>query len=53
MRPVFAFLERGPLSNTCDFISYESIEYINRLEHLAYMNDSILDEYEERAPEAE
>jgi hypothetical protein len=51
MRPVFAFLERGPLSNTCTFISYESVEQINRLEHLAYMNDSILEGYEESAPD--
>jgi hypothetical protein len=50
-RPVFSLLERGPLSKSCTFISYESVGLIGRMEHLAHMNDSILHEYEE-APES-
>jgi hypothetical protein len=48
-RPVFSLLERGPLSDTCTFISYENITLINALEHLAHTNDSIIAEYEESA----
>ena len=46
-RPVFSLRERGPLSKSCTFISYESVVLIGNMEHLAHMNDSILQEYEE------
>jgi len=49
LRPVFSLLERGPLARSCTFISYESVNTIRSLEHLAYMNDRILAEYEEKA----
>jgi hypothetical protein len=48
-RPVFSVLERGPLSRRSTFLSYESIEAMNSLEHLAHTNDSIIAEYEEYA----
>jgi hypothetical protein len=48
-RPVFSLLDRGPLSRSCTFISYESVELMSKLEHLAHTNDSIVAEYEERA----
>ncbi len=48
-RPVFSLLDRGPLANTCTFLSYESTLAISRLEHLAHTNDSIIADYEERA----
>lgn len=48
-RPVFSVLERGPLSRRSSFLSYESVEAMNNLEHLAHTNDSIIAEYEERA----
>lgn len=48
-RPVFSLLDRGPLSRSCTFISYESVESIRELEHLAYTTDKIIGEYEERA----
>jgi hypothetical protein len=48
-RPVFSLLDRGPLSRSCTFISYESVDAINCLEHLAHTNDSIIADYEERA----
>jgi hypothetical protein len=50
-RPVFSLLERGPLSKSCTFISYESVNSISAIPHLAHMHDSILKEYEE-APES-
>jgi hypothetical protein len=48
-RPVFSVLERGPLSCRSTFLSYESIEAVDGLEHLAHTNDSIIAEYEEKA----
>jgi hypothetical protein len=48
-RPVFSVLERGPLSRRSTFLSYESVEAMNNLEHLAHTNDSIIAEYEEGA----
>ena len=49
LRPVFSLLERGPLSHRCTFISYENVDAIRALEHLAYTNESIIEKYEERA----
>jgi hypothetical protein len=48
-RPVFSVLERGPLSRRSTFLSYESVEAMNVLGHLAHTNDSIIAEYEEHA----
>jgi len=47
-RPVFVYLERGPLTHSCTFISYESVYAIRSLEHLSHTNESVLAEYEER-----
>jgi len=52
-RPVFTYLERGPLSRNCAFISYESVDAIRSQEHLAHLNDSVIEEYEERADTGE
>jgi hypothetical protein len=49
LRPVLSLLERGPLSESCTFISYESINAISSLKHLTHMNDGIIKEYEEKA----
>jgi hypothetical protein len=49
LRPVFSLLDRGPLSESCTFISYESVDAIRNLEHLAHTNDTLLKEYEEKA----
>ena len=48
-RPVFSLLERGPLCEKCTFLSYDSIESLRDTSHLAHMNDSIVEEYEEWA----
>lgn len=48
-RPVFSLLDRGPLYERCTFLSYNSIEHLENTSHLAHMNDSIIDEYEEWA----
>src|SRR5262245_46610679 len=49
LRPVFSLLESGPLSRTCTFMSYESVETLRALEHLAHTTDGIIAEYEEPA----
>lgn len=46
-RPVFAFMEKGPLADICTFISYESVKELRKEPHLEHMNDSIVDEYVE------
>ena len=44
-RPVFAVMEKGPLSELCSYISYDSIYELAKEKRLEYMTDSILDEY--------
>lgn len=48
-RPVFAFMEKGPLSDLCTYISYDSVKELIKIEHLEHMTDSIVDEYIEFA----
>lgn len=48
-RPVFSLLEKGALSDFCTFISYDSIEELAKLKHLAHLSDSVLEEYQEEA----
>ncbi|GAB3789841.1 hypothetical protein GCM10028818_59140 [Spirosoma horti] len=52
-RPIFAFLDRGPLAESCTFLSYESIYELSREKRLEYMKDTVLEEYEEYAEEAD
>ena len=48
-RPVFSLLERGPLSESCTYLSYESVRELAGQQHLAHLSDSVLAEYEEEA----
>ncbi len=48
-RPVFSLLEKGPLSESCTFLSYDSVRELSGLKHLAYTTDKVLDEYAEEA----
>ena len=52
-RPVFAFLEKGPLSESCTFISYESVIELSQEKRLEYMTDTVLEEYREYAEDAD
>lgn len=47
-RPVFRPLERGPLSKSCTFISYDSVNAISGIKHLDVMKDDIVMKYEEK-----
>ncbi len=49
LRPVFSFLEGGQLSKTCTFLSYDAVQEIAALPHLAHTSDSILADYTEEA----
>ena len=48
-RPIFQLLERGPLSKSCTFISYDSVNAISSIKHLDVMKDDIVMKYEEKA----
>jgi hypothetical protein len=46
-RPVFSLLDRGPLYESCSFLSYTSIEKISGMGHLQHMSDTLIEEFEE------
>jgi hypothetical protein len=48
-RPVFSLLEKGPLAESCTYLSYESIRGLASQRHLAHLSDTVLDEYAEDA----
>jgi|LSQX01.2.fsa_nt_gb hypothetical protein len=50
-RPVFAVMEKGPLSEICSYISYDSVLQITKENKLKHMTDSIVDDYIEYANE--
>jgi hypothetical protein len=48
-RPVFSLLERGPLSESCTYLSYDSVRELSAQPHLSHLSDSVLEEYEQDA----
>jgi len=48
-RPVFSLLDRGPLSESCTYLSYDSVRELAAQPHLSHLLDSVLEEYEEEA----
>ena len=48
-RPVFSLLEKGPLADSCTYLSYDSLRELAAQKHLAHLSDSVLDEYAEEA----
>lgn len=50
-RPVFSLLERGPLSDSCTFMTYESVRNLAKETKLQYMSDEVLQDYEESSDE--
>lgn len=49
LRPVFSLLEKGPLSESCTYLSYDSVREIAKLKHLGHLSDSVIEEYAEEA----
>ena len=48
-RPVFSLLEKGPLADSCTYISYDSLRELAAQKHLSHLSDTVLDEYAEEA----
>jgi hypothetical protein len=53
LRPVFAYLDNGPLSEKCSYLSYDSLRELAKEKHLGHLADTVLDEYEEFAEDSE
>ena len=50
-RPIFAVMEKGPLSELCSYISYDSIYELAKEKRLENMKDTIVDELAEYSEE--
>jgi predicted RNA-binding protein len=48
-RPVFSLLERGPLSDSCTYISYDNLRELAQIKHLSHLSETVIDEYAEEA----
>lgn len=48
-RPVFALFEKGPLAESCTYLSYDTIKELLADKNLAYLNDTVLEKYAEYA----
>jgi hypothetical protein len=48
-RPVFSLLDRGPLAESCTYVSYDSLRELAAQKHLEHLSDTVLDEYAEEA----
>ena len=48
-RPVFSFLQKGPLADNCTYLSYDSLRELATQKHLSHLSDTVLDEYAEEA----
>jgi len=46
-RPVFSLLAKGPLAESCTYLSYDSLRELAALKHLAHLSDAVLDDYAE------
>ena len=50
-RPVFSLLERGPLSESCTYLSYDSLRELAKQPNLSHLRETVLEDYEEEAVE--
>jgi hypothetical protein len=48
-RPVFSLLEKGPLAESCTYLSYDSLKELAAQKHLSHLSETVLDEYSEEA----
>ncbi len=48
-RPVFSLLEKGPLAESCTYLSYDSLRELAEQKHLSHLSETVLDEYTEEA----
>jgi hypothetical protein len=52
-RQVFAHLEGGALSGICTYLSYEKVAELRGQQHLVYLSDKVLENYEEKVQDAD
>lgn len=52
-RPVFALMESGPMSESCSYLSYDTIKELGSERNLSHLNDSVLEDYAEYAQESD
>lgn len=52
-RPVFTYLEKGPLRKSCSFLSYDSVKALAEEKRLEYMTVEVLGDFAESADEPE
>ena len=52
-RPVFALLEGGALSDTCTYLSYDTVADLRGQQHLGHLSDKVLEDYEEKVQDAD
>ncbi len=50
-RPVFSLLDRGPLSETCTYLTYDALRELAHQPNLAHLKETVLEDYEEIAEE--
>jgi hypothetical protein len=50
-RPVFSLLEKGPLAESCTYLSYDSVKELADQKLLAHLSDGVLDDFAEYAEE--
>lgn len=50
-RPVFSLLERGPLFESCTYLSYDNLRELAKHPNLAHLKESVFEDYEEGAEE--
>ena len=48
---MFSLLERGPLSESCTYLSYDGLRELAKQPNLAHFKETVLDDYEEGADE--
>jgi len=48
-RPVFSLLEKGPLADSCTYLSYDSLRELASQPHLTHLAHSVVEEYAEEA----
>lgn len=49
---MFSLLDKGPLADSCTYLSYESVRELGAEKHLAHLSDSVLDEFAEEPSDA-
>ena len=47
LRPVFTYMEGGPLAKICTYLSYDAVEELAGKKDLQFLKDTIIEEYEE------